>query len=187
MEYVKCNTCLKHYPLSDYKYHMKRGKKYRNPKCKHCIRVVNGYAKKPTHRQLELIKKCCHCQEELPYTDYKYKFPKKNILYSMCRACFNIYIRDEYVAKGKHKDSKYKRRALEKEIGKIPDTFYAIDNGFCSYCGTYEGIGKLTIDHFIPLSLGGDNSIHNLVWCCNKCNCGKRDKDFYTWYKWYSK
>ena len=42
----------------------------------------------------------------------------------------------------------------------------------CGYCGVSETDvgGELTVDHFVPLSQGGDDSIENLVYCCIRCN-----------------
>jgi len=53
------------------------------------------------------------------------------------------------------------------------------DNFKCVLCGespaTNQNI-KLEIDHIIPISKGGDNSIKNLRTVCKKCNIGKFDK-----------
>lgn len=48
-------------------------------------------------------------------------------------------------------------------------------DGFkCRYCGRGAGEGaKLTIDHVIPWSKGGDNRLENLVTACSECNAGK--------------
>jgi len=35
--------------------------------------------------------------------------------------------------------------------------------------------GLLTIDHFHPISKGGDDDLDNLVYCCVRCNQYKRD------------
>ncbi len=45
-------------------------------------------------------------------------------------------------------------------------------NFCCGYCGVSEtNIGaKMTVDHFLPRSLGGDDSFDNLVYCCHACN-----------------
>lgn len=40
----------------------------------------------------------------------------------------------------------------------------------CRWCGLELDEKTLTIDHFIPLSSGGDWDIHNCVPACNKCN-----------------
>ena len=42
----------------------------------------------------------------------------------------------------------------------------------CGYCGVSETDtgGELTVDHFIPVSAGGDNDEDNLVYACIRCN-----------------
>lgn len=47
----------------------------------------------------------------------------------------------------------------------------------CEYCGVSEVDvgGELTIDHYHPLSKGGDDSPDNLVYCCVRCNQHKGD------------
>jgi len=40
----------------------------------------------------------------------------------------------------------------------------------CHYCGI---IANLTSDHIIPQSLGGDNSVSNIVPACRTCNASK--------------
>jgi len=68
---------------------------------------------------------------------------------------------------------------------------------YCVYCGRHLGdrdeIGKkvrVVIDHFVPLALGGSNTIDNLVCSCFDCNTDKGAnlwelgcrKDFYPKY-----
>ena len=45
----------------------------------------------------------------------------------------------------------------------------------CVYCGE-KTKNKLTIDHVIPKSKGGNNTWQNLVTCCKSCNIKKDDK-----------
>lgn len=47
----------------------------------------------------------------------------------------------------------------------------------CEFCGVTEtdAGGELTIDHFRPVSRGGDDSSDNLVYCCVRCNQYKLD------------
>ena len=73
-----------------------------------------------------------------------------------------------------------KRRALQREAegGFTPEEFRlkceAYENR-CVYCN--EEV-SLTIDHVIPLSRGGSNSIENIVPACNHCNSTKGTKTY---------
>lgn len=49
----------------------------------------------------------------------------------------------------------------------------------CCYCGDKN---KLTQDHLIPLSKGGEYTKNNIIPACPSCNCSKNDKDFFEWY-----
>jgi len=48
----------------------------------------------------------------------------------------------------------------------------------CEYCLSQERFApqSFTLDHFVPQSKGGDDSIENLVHACQGCNGGKSDK-----------
>jgi hypothetical protein len=50
-------------------------------------------------------------------------------------------------------------------------------DGRCGYCGVSESDtgGLLTVDHFLPLSAGGDDSDANLIYACFRCNTYKGD------------
>ena len=47
----------------------------------------------------------------------------------------------------------------------------------CGYCGVSEvnAGGELTVDHYLPVSAGGDDSDDNLVYACSRCNLYKSD------------
>lgn len=49
------------------------------------------------------------------------------------------------------------------------------DNFTCQYCGRSAPEVVLEVDHIVPLSKGGDNTLSNLVTSCRDCNRGKRD------------
>ena len=59
----------------------------------------------------------------------------------------------------------------------LRDTVRTRYNFCCGYCGVSEtNVGaKMTVDHFLPRSQGGDNSIANLVYSCHACNEFKGD------------
>jgi 5-methylcytosine-specific restriction endonuclease McrA len=50
---------------------------------------------------------------------------------------------------------------------------YARDQNKCQYCGSTR---RLTIDHVLPKSRGGDDSWANMVVACSACNTKKGDK-----------
>jgi len=50
------------------------------------------------------------------------------------------------------------------------------DSFTCQFCGRAVGDGaKLSIDHIVPLSKGGNTSFGNLITACEECNKGKGD------------
>lgn len=47
------------------------------------------------------------------------------------------------------------------------------DNHTCRYCGASAPAAPLTVDHVIPVALGGADDPSNLVTACRDCNAGK--------------
>lgn len=47
------------------------------------------------------------------------------------------------------------------------------DNHACKYCGATAPDAKLTVDHVVPVTLGGSDDPSNLVAACAGCNGGK--------------
>lgn len=47
------------------------------------------------------------------------------------------------------------------------------DGHTCRYCGASAPDVKLTVDHVIPVALGGSDEPNNLVTACEDCNGGK--------------
>jgi hypothetical protein len=52
----------------------------------------------------------------------------------------------------------------------ISDDVYARDGGRCVYCGAED---RLSLDHVIPWSRGGENAVDNLAVACRPCNSSK--------------
>lgn len=47
------------------------------------------------------------------------------------------------------------------------------DNHTCRYCGASAPGARLTVDHVLPVTLGGTDNPDNLVAACVDCNAGK--------------
>jgi hypothetical protein len=69
-------------------------------------------------------------------------------------------------------------RKLRYEIsGAVQQKVWAADGFQCMYCGVPMGKALMTIDHFIPLELGGENNVKNYVSSCKKDNKEKGSND----------
>lgn len=49
------------------------------------------------------------------------------------------------------------------------------DGYTCRYCGAFAPVARLVLDHVVPRSQGGADTLHNLVTACEDCNAGKSD------------
>ena len=102
----------------------------------------------------------------------------------------------EEVAKRRYANLKKRSKRFELEVPEFKEIFELVrkaykENDFrCHYCSiemeirpTIKGyFGRLfSIDHYLPLTLNGDNSLDNLVVCCTRCNLvkGAVPGDFY--------
>jgi 5-methylcytosine-specific restriction endonuclease McrA len=62
-------------------------------------------------------------------------------------------------------------RSIRRKISRR--VLFARDEWRCQYCGS---VGKLTLDHVVPRSRGGDSVWENVVASCAPCNMRKGDK-----------
>jgi 5-methylcytosine-specific restriction endonuclease McrA len=62
-------------------------------------------------------------------------------------------------------------RAVQRRISRR--ALFARDGWRCQYCGT---AGRLTLDHVVPRSRGGDSVWENVVASCAPCNLRKGDR-----------
>ena len=63
-------------------------------------------------------------------------------------------------------------RAVQRKISRR--ALFARDGWRCVYCGTANG--RLTLDHVIPRSKGGESIWENVVTACAPCNLRKGDR-----------
>ncbi len=63
-------------------------------------------------------------------------------------------------------------RAVQRKISRR--ALFARDGWRCVYCGS--STGRLTLDHVVPRSRGGESSWENVVTSCAPCNLRKGDR-----------
>jgi 5-methylcytosine-specific restriction endonuclease McrA len=63
-------------------------------------------------------------------------------------------------------------RAVQRRISRR--ALFARDGWRCVYCGS--STGRLTLDHVVPRSRGGESSWENVVTACAPCNLRKGDR-----------
>ena len=73
-----------------------------------------------------------------------------------------------------------KNKILNSDLVSEKDWLGIVDifNGCCAYCLKQ---GKLSMDHFRPLSKGGCHSSNNIVPACRSCNSSKHDDLIFEW------
>lgn len=74
------------------------------------------------------------------------------------------------------------QRKIRWEIsGAIQQKVWVADVFKCQYCGRRMGEVLMTIDHFIPLEMGGANDTTNFLTACKPCNKDKGSSDPEEW------
>jgi 5-methylcytosine-specific restriction endonuclease McrA len=171
MEVKVCNGCGVEKPLSEY-YREAKGKGGRRGKCKACESSLMK-----TYNQNPLVKE----RKKVSNTLWRANNKEKVREYDKTRGRI-AYLKYMSTLKGKLAN----KRRTNKWRGKLKDagTFTNEEwnnrlleyNYCCAYCYKPFTIEQLTVDHMIPLSRGGTNTIDNLVPACKSCNSRKKDK-----------
>jgi hypothetical protein len=71
----------------------------------------------------------------------------------------------------------FQRKVRWEISGAVQQKVWAADSCRCMYCGRPMGEVQLTIDHFVPLEMGGENDTSNYLSACRKCNKDKGGED----------
>lgn len=163
----ECKKCQKKY-REENKYNQQKYEENRRANRKeHTATVKKIYQSKNKDKVSEYGKKYYHEHKER-IAAYKKKYKAEN--------------RDYFIL------AKQKRRALEKILPATLTTeqWEQIKLHFensCCYCGATRVV--ITLDHFQPLSRGGELSAQNALPACKFCNSSKHDKLFESWYPTY--
>ena len=144
-------------------------------------------------------KHCNTCKRDKPLSEFGKDSYKPSGLHYQCGDCERRSKREYYarnrewmLAKNRVNQRKYRVQRNERErLRKInlratPELIRAQWERIkrkhkqrCYYCGIKHD--KLTIDHVIPISKGGDNSLYNIVPACQVCNSKKGDRSLVEW------
>lgn len=121
-----------------------------------------------------ILGECAELMLTPPYTiDNSFKY--RNDAERYYRRLKDKEIKGRLVAQVRRHDKRSKASITGSEWGKAIQHF----NNQCAYCGVKT---QLTMDHFIPLSKGGELTLDNTIPCCKKCNSSKNNQEFNTWY-----
>lgn len=171
----KCNKCGETKPLDEFGSH-KRYKDGVYSICKSCARLAcreyraaNLEKERARNDEYRLKNMDAACKKAKLY---RQRHPERAL--SSIKKWFLAH-------PGKTAQYKATRRAyLNKVSGKITaqewqdlKKFY---NHTCLKCGRKEPEIKLTLDHVMPVSKGGSNTIQNAQPLCLSCNSGKKDR-----------
>lgn len=194
-KYKACAKCGKELPATINFFHKKKTGKYGlKSECKDCFEIyrkqyaaINKDSIKEYHKKYNIENK----EEKSLKSRVFYEKNKTKIRARQNEYYFNnrekIREKDRLWTKNnpeRKSASLHKRKARMKNLKTTltseqwEDIMKTFDNS-CAYCGSKK---KLTKDHFIPLSNGGDYTIQNIIPACRSCNSSKRDTDFYEWY-----
>jgi 5-methylcytosine-specific restriction endonuclease McrA len=173
-----CNRCKQVKPLSEYPKHPTCLDGHSNT-CKPCRKIESKESyQKNKEAYKDRAKKWAENnrqkRREIVNRSYEKHREKKN---AKSRA-YNKRIRQENPEKERIKGIHYQhirrarllsveRTATAKEIKVVKDRA----GGICVYCGREAEL--LTIDHFTPITKGGNHSVENLIPCCKPCNSSK--------------
>lgn len=76
------------------------------------------------------------------------------------------------------------QRKLRWEIsGAVQQKVWTADGFMCVYCHRRMGDVLMTVDHFVPLELGGKNDVTNYLAACKPCNKSKGSQHPEQWLK----
>ena len=80
------------------------------------------------------------------------------------------------------KNTRMKRRTITKTGDVTTQQLQELyeNSKFCYWCNTNLKNKKIHLDHYIPLSKGGEHTLSNLVVSCPHCNHTKSNKDPYA-------
>ena len=75
----------------------------------------------------------------------------------------------------------FHRKVRYETSGAVQQKVWVADGCMCMFCFRPMGEVQLTVDHWIPLEMGGKNDTSNYISACRKCNKDKGAMDPHDW------
>ena len=180
METKTCSRCHSEFPENKLFFsHQNTGKNGFRSMCRKCEKEYNRERNQRNKLKYTPVRKKWISENEDKYRQIKADWRKRNY-------CHNAEITKKWRQENPYKACvhSHTRSAKKKSvICNLTLTEWHMTiryfNYRCAYCGKNE---KLTQDHLIPLSKGGNYSYNNIIPACRFCNSSKHDKDLDDWY-----
>lgn len=193
-----CTKCHESKSLDEFNREAK-GKEGRKAACRPCDRRRRADCARRNAARAELPpvpaeKRCYDCKETKPGAEFNRDRARKDGLRSVCRPCQN-HRRTEH-ARGhpeQQRASNRRRRARLASVNSEPYDLLALEifgawPGRCSHCRRPfdydahwpESPLARTVDHVLPISLGGDDIEANVILACGECNVSRGNRVDWT-------
>jgi 5-methylcytosine-specific restriction endonuclease McrA len=130
-------------------------------------------------------KTCASCRQLKPLSDY---YDKKRYLCIECERVsaaarmrrYNRTLRGKAANALKHSRRVAKKYGCQDDLTLMDVIFtFCMADGECSYCAKVTSDYEL--EHIIPLSAGGPNTLSNITVACPQCNRSKHAKNLLDW------
>lgn len=185
----RCPRCGNFKPFSDF--HRARGERLHSH-CRECysrfitpIYSARNAEKTRVKREFEYqhkpTRKCRVCGDRKPLIDFR----DGSVDGRTCASCYAGIVDERELREQDrlaHGDSRAKRCYLLRLRSDGSLNADVIGRMFaetkeCPYCGRVMKSREKTLDHFVPLALGGWHRVGNVVVCCRSCNSRKNAMD----------
>ena len=135
----------------------------------------------------EWERQCRYCADYLPEDSFFF-LERRGRLGWMCRECSSSRRAQKEARPSIHKGRLPASRRSESFSAEDLEVLWERQQGLCHWCSvplvkeaqrrdSYVGLSpRGQVDHLVPLSKGGTNTVDNIVLACPACNQKKRDK-----------
>jgi len=187
---TRCKECAKAYQQTNAEANKekiaKQGKSYREANKEKIAKRKKAYREANKDKRAEYIKthadriaaqmKEYRQSNASKIVEYRKKYNQNNAskLVEYRKAYFQTPI-----GKAAKKNSNHKRRSITKQGDVTTQQLLELQQNAkaCYWCGISLKGKKVHVDHYVPLKLGGEHALNNLVVSCSHCNQNKHAKD----------